>query len=236
MSIRSIKTALSWSLASLLLLSTATAWGGDKAKDEEILKKAEAVLQAMLSSRSVSSSLLSTANCIIVLPGVKKFAVGFGGSGGHGPMSCRKTKNRAGGKWSAPAMYTISGASAGLQFGGSSSDFVLLLMSSAAVDKVLEGKIRVGNDLTAALGRQGSTGWITDGSDIVTFGRAKGFFAGTSLKGASLEPDSRADERLYDKAVSSREIVLDNAVTATPAGQSLVSLLERVGQFHSHTL
>jgi SH3 domain-containing YSC84-like protein 1 len=101
------------------------AWGGDKAKDEKILKKAGAVLQAMLSSKAVPSSLLETANCIIVLPGVKKFAVGFGGSGGHGPMSCRKSKNFAGGKWSPPAMYTISGASAGLQFGGSSPDFGL---------------------------------------------------------------------------------------------------------------
>ena len=236
MPIRSIKTALSWSLASLLVLSTQPAWGGDKAKDEEILKKAGAVLQAMLSSKAVPSSLLATANCIIVLPGVKKFAVGVGGSGGHGPMSCRKSKNFAGGKWSAPAMYTISGASAGLQFGGSSTDFVLLLMSPEAVNKVLDGKIKVGNDLTAALGRESSTGWVVDGSDIVSYGRAKGLFAGASLKGASLEPDSSADERLYDKAVSTREIVLDNAVTATPAGQSLVSVLERLGQFHSHTL
>ena len=229
------KTALSWSLAPLLLLSTVSAWGGDKAKDEEILKKAEAVSQAMLSSRAVSSSLLGTANCIIVLPGVKKFAVGFGGSGGHGPMSCRKSKDFAGGKWSAPAMYTISGASAGLQVGGSSTDFVLLLLSTAAVDKVLEGKIKVGNDLSATLSRQSSTGWIVDGSDIVAYGRSTGFFAGASLKGASLEPDSSADKRLYDKTVSAREIVLDNAVTATPAGQSLISLLDRLGQFHSHT-
>ena len=101
-------------------------------------------------------------------------------------MSCRKRKDFAGGKWSAPAMYTISGTSAGLQVGGSSTDFVLLLMSTAAVDKVLEGKIKVSNDLTATLSRQSSTGWIVDGSDIVAYGRAKGFFAGASLKGASL--------------------------------------------------
>ena len=222
-----IRTVVSWLLAPLLLISNLPAWGADKGKDEETIKNATAVLQAMLDSKVVSASLLVVANCILVLPGVKKFAVGVGGSGGRGPMTCRKGKNFTGGEWSAPAMYTTGGASAGLQLGGSSTDVVLLIMAPSAVNKVLEGKIKVGTDLTAAAGPSGatSTGSV-GGADILTYGRAKGLFAGVSLNGGTVEPDSSADQRLYGKAVSAREIVLDNAVKATPAGQSLVSVLE----------
>ena len=225
-----LTTAVSWLLAPLLLISTLPAWGVDKGKDEETIQNATAVLQAMLDSKVVPANLLVTADCILVLPGVKKFAVGVGGSGGRGPMTCRKGKGFSGDEWSAPAMYTIGGASAGLQLGGSSTDVVFLIMAPPAVTKVLDGKVKVGTDLTAAAGPSGatSTGSV-GGADILTYGRAKGLFAGISLNGASLEPDSSADQRLYGKAVSAREIVLDNAVKATPAGQSLVSLLEKLG-------
>ncbi len=220
------KTAISFLLTSLLLICTVPAWGIDKSKDEETVKNATAVLQAMLNSKVVPDSLLVTANCIIVLPGVKKFAVGVGGTGGRGPMSCRD-KNFTGDKWSAPAMFTIGGASAGLQIGGSSSDFVLLIMAPAAVNKVLAGKTKIGADLTAAVGPSSASSTpAVGGADIVTYRRAEGLFAGVSLNGASLEPDSSADQRLYDKAVSARDVVIDSGVQATPAGKSLVTLLD----------
>lgn len=222
-----IKTAISCLLTSLLLILTVPAWGADKSKDEETIKNATTVLQTMLDSKAVPASLLVTAKCIIVLPGVKKFAVGVGGSGGRGPMTCRDGENFTGSKWSAPAMFTIGGASAGLQLGGSSSDFVLLIMEPKAVNKVLEGKTKVGSDLTAAAGPSGatSTGSV-GGADILSYGRATGLFAGISLNGASLEPDSGANQRIYDKTISARQIVIDSAVKTTPAGQSLVSLLD----------
>lgn len=213
----------------MLLISILPAWGADKDKDEETIEHATAVLQAMLDGKVVPANLLVITNCIVVLPGVKKFAVGVGGTGGRGPMICRKGTNFSGDEWSAPAMYTIGGASAGLQLGGSSTDVVLLIMAPPAVNKVLDGKIKVGTDLTAAAGPGATSTGSVGGTDILTYGRAKGLFAGISLNGASLEPDSSADQRLYGKAVSAREIVLDNAVKATPAGQSLVSLLEKRG-------
>lgn len=227
MPMRRIKTAISCLLTSLLLILTVPAWGADKSKDEETIKNATTVLQTMLDSKAVPASLLVTAKCIIVLPGVKKFAVGVGGSGGRGPMTCRDGDNFTGNKWSAPAMFTIGGASAGLQLGGSSSDFVLLIMEPKAVNKVLEGKTKVGSDLTAAAGPSGatSTGSV-GGADILSYGRATGLFAGISLNGASLEPDSGANQRIYDKTISARQIVIDSAVKTTPAGQSLVSLLD----------
>jgi SH3 domain-containing YSC84-like protein 1 len=224
---RHTKTAMLSLLASLLLIfSTLPVWAADKGSDEETLGNATTVLQAMLASKDVPAEVLAKADCVIVLPNVKKFAFGVGGTGGRGPMTCRGGKN-FGGRWSAPAMFSIGGASAGFQIGGSSTDFVLLIMAPTAVDKVLAGKSKVGSDMTAAAGPSGATSaGSVGGADILTYGRAKGLFAGMSLSGASLAPDSDANQRLYGKAVSARDIVLANSVKATPGGQSLVSLLD----------
>ena len=208
-------------LASLfLILVTLPVWGATKADDEETIRNATAVLQAMLASHDVPAGVLAKANCIIILPSVKKFAVGVGGTGGRGPMTCRA----ASGKWSPPAMFTIGGASAGLQIGGTASDYVIAIMASTAVDKVLNGKVRVGTDVTAAAGPGATAGTAT--ADMLTYARTKGLFAGVSLDGASLDPDSKANERLYGKSVGAKEIVSGSGVTATPAGQSLISVLD----------
>ena len=228
MPIRDDKKTLCRLLTALLLVSNLPAWGGDKSKDEEAIKNAATVLQAMLHKGVVPAGLLATANCILILPHAKHFAVGVGGGSGHGPLTCRKGRNFSGNEWSAPAMYSVGGANAGLQFGGSSSDFVALILAPSAANKLLAGKVKIGNDMTATVGAQASTGWVA-GGDIVAFGRAKGLFAGTSLNGTTLEPDESADQRLYQKAISARDIVLEDAVRPTPAGQSLISLLERVG-------
>src|SRR5208337_1555847 len=112
---RHTKTAMLCLLTSLLLMfSTLPAWGASKSKDEETLRNAATVLQAMLGSNDVPASVVAKADCIVILPSVKKFAVGIGGSGGRGPMSCREGANFSG-KWSPPAMYSIGGASAGLR-------------------------------------------------------------------------------------------------------------------------
>ena len=217
--------ALSFLTSLVLVLLSLPAWGADKGDDEETLRNAAAVLQAMLSDKHISSSLIADADCIVVLPSVKKAAFLIGGSGGRGPMSCRGGKD-FNGKWSAPAMYTIGGASYGMQIGGSSTDFVLLIMSPTAVDKVLNGKVKVGSDMTAAAGPSGATtAGAVGGADILSYGRAKGLFAGMSLNGSSMSPDSDANERLYGKPLSAREIVVGNAAKPTPGGQPLVSLL-----------
>src|SRR5271170_8311041 len=105
----------------------------------------------MLASKDVPAGVVAKADCIIILPSVKKFAVGIGGTGGRGPMSCRSGKNFSG-KWSTPAMYSIGGASAGFQIGGTATDYILLVMASTAVDKVLDSKVKIGTDATAAAG------------------------------------------------------------------------------------
>jgi len=205
----------------------------DAAKDQETLGNAATVLQGMLDAKSVPESLLAKANCVIVLPSVKKGAFLVGGTGGRGPMSCRGGKNFTG-KWSAPAMFDIGGASFGMQVGGSSTDFVLLVMSGTAVDKVLEGKTKIGSDMTAAAGPSGatSTGSV-GGADILTYGRASGLFAGMSLSGASLSPDDDANERLYGKGTTARDIVLGGTAKIPVGGERLVSLLNSKIPKHS---
>lgn len=208
-----------------MILFAASAWADDKSKDENALAKATQVLGEMLSSDRVPADVLAEADCVIVMPGVKKFGFGVGGSGGRGPMICRQGKKFSG-PWSAPAMYTIGGASVGLQVGGSSTDYVLLVMSDKGVNAVLEGKTKLGNEATAAAGPSGAThAGTVGGTDILTYARASGLFAGTSLGGATLAPDSDANRRLYNKQVSAKEIVLQNAVQLTPAGESLAALL-----------
>jgi lipid-binding SYLF domain-containing protein len=223
--LRTIKTAPCLIASLFLLAVTLPAWGASKADDEETLRNAATVLQAMLASKDIPPSVLAKADCIIILPSVKKFAIGIGGTGGRGPMSCREGSDFSG-KWSPPAMYTIGGASAGFQVGGKASDVVIAIMAPTAVEKVLNSKVKVGSDVSAAAGPGASAGTMNNTADMLTYGRSSGLFAGVSLDGASLDPDASANERLYGKPASAKEIVSGSGVTATSAGQSLVSLLD----------
>lgn len=205
------------------ILFTLPTWGADTSKDEETLRNADAVLHAMLDNNTIPLDVLSRADCVVVLPDVKKFGFGVGGTGGRGPMICRTGKSYTG-KWSAPAMLSIGGASVGLQVGGSSTDFVILIMSQKGVNAVLQGKTKLGRDATAAAGPSGATSAGTvGGSDMLTYGRAKGLFAGMSLGGATLEPDNDANQRLYSK--TAQQIVQESGIDATPGGKPLVAQL-----------
>jgi|SRR6516225_3751692 len=220
-------------LASLtLVLGTLTLWAASKSDDEETIRNATTVLTAMIGSKDVPAGALAKADCVIVMPRVKKFAVGIGGTGGRGPMSCREGANFTG-KWSPPAMYSIGGASAGFQVGGTSTDFVLLVMAKPAVEKVLDAKVKVGSDVTAAAGPGATAGGKVGGEDILTYARAKGLFAGVSLDGSSLEPDSDANKRLYGKDVSARQIITGKDVQATAAGAGFTTELNSKGPKHA---
>ncbi|HYL68934.1 MAG TPA: lipid-binding SYLF domain-containing protein [Candidatus Limnocylindria bacterium] len=222
-----VRAGLSFLLTGLLaVLFLLPAFAGDKEKDEETLKNAASVLLDMVNSGNIPSNILAQSNCIIVLPGVKKVGFGIGGSGGRGAMSCR-AGDKFTGKWSAPAMYSIGGASVGFQVGATSSDFVLLVTTDKGVNAVLEDKTKLGSDATAAAG-PGATAQSSSvgGADVYTYARAKGLFAGVSLEGATLHPDKDANERIYGKQISGRDIVRGNTVKTTGAGQPLVSLLD----------
>jgi lipid-binding SYLF domain-containing protein len=231
-SARISRKALSCFLTSIMLLMILPVFAGDKEKDEDTLRQANLVLQGFLNGKGISPDLLAKADCVLILPNVKKFGIGIGGSGGRGPLLCRGGQNFEG-KWSTPAMYSVGGMSAGLQIGGSSTDFVLLLMTPKVVNQILNGKTKMGTDATAAAG-PGATAASASDADILTYGKAEGLFAGVSLGGATVEPDNDANHRLYGKTLTATNIVRESGVQPTSEGKSLVALLDSKLTKHSN--
>jgi SH3 domain-containing YSC84-like protein 1 len=215
----------------LMMLSILPAWGADKTKDEETISNGTSVLTAMLSAKEVPADTVAKADCIVVIPNYKKGGLVVGVAGGRGPMSCRTGSNFEG-KWSPPAMYTVSSISAGLQIGGTSSDFVILLMDKKAVDAFMQQKTKLGRDASVAAGPGASA--ASAGGDVLTYARTSGLFAGLSLSGATLEPDNKANERLYDKPYSAKDIIFAGTIQPTPAGQAFMALLDSKIATHGH--
>jgi lipid-binding SYLF domain-containing protein len=208
--------------------SLATAQGD---KETDRLATAATVLKEILGMPdSIPKDLLDRAECVIVFPSVKKFAIGIGGSYGRGAITCRGGENFDG-PWSAPAMFALEGGSVGLQLGGQATDFVLLVMNKRGADSVLGSKVKLGADASAAAGPKGRTaGASTDivmQAEILTYSRSRGLFAGISLEGSTLRADGDANKNLYGREVSAREIVRKGAVAVPAAGRTLVDLLNR---------
>jgi len=207
-----------------VLLLVLPVFAANKEKDEDTLRQAKVVLQDLLSSKDISPTSLAKADCVLILPGVKKFGVGVGASGGRGPLLCHSGENFDG-NWSAPAMFSVSGVSVGLQVGGTSSDFVLLLMNPKVVKQVLNGDTKLGADATAAAG-PGATAASAPDADILIYGRAKGVFAGVSLGGATVQPDNNANARLYGKTFTATYIARGTDVQPSEEGKSIVTVLD----------
>jgi lipid-binding SYLF domain-containing protein len=212
-------------VSAFLLFPAQSIRAADKQDDEETIQKAQIVLNSMLTGGTIPAAVLAKAKCVVALPGVKKFGVGIGGSGGRGPMLCRGGQDFTG-KWSTPAMMSFGGASVGLQVGGSSTDFVLLVMDPKVVTEMLSGKTKMGTDATAAAGPSGATAAAATDAQVYSYGRAKGMFAGVSIGGATVEPDNSANNRLYGGNPDASSIVRGGTVKPTAAGESLVTLLD----------
>src|SRR6476619_5735903 len=172
----------------------------------------------------IPKDLLDKAECVIVLPSVLKFAIGFGGSYGRGVMTCRGGEDFSG-PWSAPAMMALEGGSFGLQLGGQATDFVLLVMNQRGAQGILSSKVKLGADASAAAGPKGrDAAAATDAqmnAEVLSYSRAKGLFAGVSLEGSTLRQDNDADKNIYGHDVSAKEIVLEGKVQPTPGGQAI---------------
>ena len=217
--------------AAIPLLATPCMRAADKQSDEETLQKANIVVSGMLSGNTIPADVLARTTCVVILPGVKKFGVGIGGSGGRGPMLCRGGDDFKG-RWSVPAMMTIGGASVGVQLGGSSTDLVLLVMDKKVVNQILSGKTKMGADATAAAGPSGASAAGAADAQIYSYARAKGMFAGVSISGATVSPDNDANNRLYGNNPDATSIVRGNSVQPTPAGHTLVSSLNSKTRSH----
>jgi len=142
-------------------------------------------------------------------------------------MTCRGGKDFKG-KWGAPTMMALEGASFGLQLGGEATDFVLLLMSSRSASGILASKVKLGGDASAAAGPVGRTASaetdVTMQAEVLTYSRARGLFGGVSLEGSTLRPDNDANKDLYGKNVGAKEIVMEGAVKSPPCAATISTL------------
>src|SRR3990172_10825636 len=184
---------------SLVLCLSLPLSAGNKA--EERLQNSAAVLTEILGMPdNIPTELLDKAECVAVIPSVKKLAIGFGGSYGRGAMVCRSGSGFSG-PWGAPAMYALEGGSFGLQLGGQSSDLVLLVMNNRGVDALLNSKVKLGANASAAAGPKGrnvsASTDVTMRAEILSYSRSRGLFAGVSLEGMSLRPDDDASQEIY---------------------------------------
>jgi lipid-binding SYLF domain-containing protein len=128
----------------------------------------------------IPEDLLDRAECVIVLPSVTKFAIGFGGSYGRGVMTCRSGSDFSG-PWSAPSMMAVEGGSFGLQLGGQATDFVLLVMNPRGASSILSSQVKLGGDIAAAAGPKGRSAAastdVTMRAEILSYSRSRGLFA-----------------------------------------------------------
>lgn len=213
----------------VLLMSTATTFAANNEREEDRVKGAGTVLKEILNiPDDIPHDLLNKAECVIILPSTLKGAFGIGGSYGRGVMVCRSGEHYKG-RWGAPALYALEGVSIGFQLGGQATDFVLLVMNQKGAQSLLYSKVKLGADASAAAGPKGRTAEgatdIVMNAEILSYSRNKGLFAGVSLEGSTLRSDGSANEKLYGKKLSAKEIIRQGKVGIPPCARELVSLL-----------
>ena len=223
-----MKTAATLLMAVVLGLPTV---GANESKEQKRLQECGQVLKEILDiPDNIPKELFDKAECVIVIPSVKKLAIGIGGSYGRGAITCR-TGEHFGGPWSAPAMFALEGANIGLQLGGQATDFVLLVMNPKGANSILGSKVKLGADASAAAGPKGRAAAaqtdVVMKAEILSYSRSRGLFAGVSLEGSTLRQDNRANRKLYGREVSARNIVRQGGVGAPAAGQLMVSVLNQ---------
>jgi SH3 domain-containing YSC84-like protein 1 len=186
------------------------------------------VLRDMMhaSDSGVPQSLLDKAECVVIVPNMKRAGFIFGAKYGRGFSMCR---HRGGAGWTAPAAMRIEGGSFGLQIGGTENDLVLLVMNDQGMKHLLEDKFTLGTEATAAAGPVGRDATAqTDAqmhAEMLSYSRARGIFGGLTLEGATLRPDQEANREIYGKDMSSRAI-LTSEVKAPPVADKLMHVVD----------
>ena len=200
--------------ALLFAASTAVALPKDEAKR---LNEAATVVGEFRNAADsgIPEDIWSKAECVVVIPGLKKAGFIIGGEFGSGVMSCRNAR-----QWGAPVFMKLTKGSAGLQAGAQSTDLVLVVMNRRGVDKLLGNKVTLGADASVAAGPVGRTASAaTDAAlsaEMLAYSRSKGLFAGIDLSGGSLRPDDSANAHAYGEGVSAHDIALGTRVVPVP--------------------
>ena len=210
--------------AAAMLLAAAPLYAADDARK---LSDSRMVLSEMrnASDNGIPDSIWSKAECIVVIPGLKKAGFIIGGEFGDGVMACRN-----GNAWGAPIFMKLTKGSAGLQIGAQSTDLVLVVMNRDGADKLLGNKVTLGADASIAAGPVGrNASAATDAqltAQMLAYSRSKGIFAGIDLSGGSLRPDDGANARVYGSGHSAREIAMGTVpVRLTAEGRAFDNAL-----------
>lgn len=212
----------------LTLVASASLLYASKAEDEERLKKSATVFEEVMGApdKGIPQPLLDKAECVVVVPGLKKGAFIFGAKYGRGYFTCRKANVG----WGAPAAVRVEGGSFGLQIGGSETDVIMLVMNRRGMERLLSSKFTLGGDASAAAGPVGRTASAeTDAymtAEILTYSRARGLFAGVSLQGATLRQDLDTNRNLYGKTMTNKEVA-ESDVKPPAAAAPLLDLLNK---------
>jgi len=168
----------------------------------------------------IPEEVLEHAKCVAVVPHMLKGGFVFGGENGRGVATCRTAAG-----WSAPAFFAITGGSWGLQIGVEGVDLVMIIQSDKGMQHLLSSEFQLGGDASAAAGPVGrhasaDTDWKLN-TEILTYSRARGAFAGLTLTGASIRRDDDSMHAVYGADVSSHS-VLDGHVPVPPAAVAFI--------------
>jgi SH3 domain-containing YSC84-like protein 1 len=177
--------------------------------------------------KGIPEELLDSAKCIAVIPSMVKIGFVFGGRHGRGLATCRTSSG-----WSAPAPFSVTGGSWGLQIGGEAVDVVMLIMNNNGMERMLSSKFKVGADASAAAGPvgrhvQGETDWKMR-AEVLTYSRARGAFAGVTVNGASITQDKGGTRILYGRMIPSARI-LKGQVKAPEGSQRFMAAVKKYG-------
>src|SRR6266852_1947392 len=184
------------------LAATAFAAEGKDNKAEDRLKAAASVLDEIQAApdQGMPEEVLGSAECVAVVPSMLKGGFIVGARYGRGVASCRNPKG-----WSAPAFFTVTGGSFGLQIGGQAVDLVMLVMNQEGMRNLLSSKFQLGADASVAAGpvgrhAEGGTDWKMR-AQVLTYSRARGVFAGITLNGAVIKQDKDSTREFYGRMV-----------------------------------
>jgi len=191
------------------LLASATAFGVPSKEDVKRLDESTLVLSEIRGApdTGIPDGIWKQAQCVVVIPSMKKAAFIVGGEWGTGVMSCRTSSS-----WTAPVFMSLAKGSAGFQIGGQETDLVLLVMNREGVEKLLSNKVTLGTDASIAAGPVGRTASAATDvqlhAEMLSYSRSKGLFAGVDLSGGTLKPDTDANARMYGPNVPATHIAL----------------------------
>jgi lipid-binding SYLF domain-containing protein len=210
----------------VLIAASALAFAADTKRDaDKLLSESAAVFTEInnVPDKGIPQDILDRAQCIGVVPGLKRAGFIVGGKYGKGVLTCKAAKG-----WSAPSIIRIEGGSVGFQIGAGETDLVFAVMNQRGMDKLMQDKFTVGGDASAMAGPVGRSAEAqTDAmmhAEILSWSRARGAFAGIALTGSTMRPDKDENDALYGRPVTHREL-LTGSVPPPAGAQALYTAI-----------